>query len=304
MVRKHIITGVAAAIAFCLALGACGSSDKKASSSSAAKDTINTVLWYAPSNFNPATSASSPDYSVARLGFDTLLRNGEAKGSYVGGLATDWKANSTSSYTFTIRKGATCSDGTTITPTVIANSFEYLAKAKESGAQSWRKLAFGTGTPTFKADNNSNTLNINLSEPYSQLLGGVTLVGTGVICPAGLADTTGLAAGTVKGAFSGPYTLNNYKAGVSATYKLRNDYAAWPKWKNVTGNPAKTINITVEKDPNTSASLLQSGGLDMANFYDSNAKRFNTNGDYNTITDNSTANSLLFNEDSDRKSVV
>ena len=295
--NKKFMVAFSSIATIMLALSGCGSSSSTANKSSTEKTTINTVLWYAPSNFNPATSASSPDYSVARLGFDTLLRNGEKQGEYVGGLATDWKAESATSYSFDIRKNATCSDGTRITPSVIANSLKYLATTDDSGAKTWSKLAFGSGTPTFVADDKSNTLKIELSQPYSELLGGVTRAGTGGICPAGLEDPSGLAAGTVKGAFSGPYVLSGYKAGVSATYSLRDNYDAWPEWESVKGNPAKTINITVEKDSNTSASLLESGGLDVARFYDSNAKRFTDNSAFSYETDNSTANYLLFNED-------
>ncbi|MDR1824454.1 MAG: ABC transporter substrate-binding protein [Bifidobacteriaceae bacterium] len=258
--------------------------------------TINTVLWYAPSNFNPATSSSSPDYTVARLGFDTLLRKGD-NGEYLGGLASDWEAASATEYTFTIRPDATCADGTAITPTVVAESFKYLTTAEESGAQNWSKLAFGSRDATFTADDAAGTLKIELAQPYSQLLGGVTLVGTGVICPAGLADPEALTAGQIPGAFSGPYTLTGYEAGVSATYTLRDDYAAWPAWTGVTGAPATTINITVETDSNTSANLLESGGLDLARFYDANATRFTDNANFTYVTDNSTANYLLFNED-------
>ena len=294
MNKKKVLGILATAVALSLTLSGCGRTNATSMDN---KDTINTVLWYAPSNFNPATSSASADYTVARLGFDTLLRNGETAGEYVGGLASDWKANSASSYTFTIRKDATCSDGSAITATTVKNSLSYLATASDSGAKTWKKLAFGSGTPTFTADDSTNMLSIDLSEPYSQLLGGVSLVGTGIICPAGLADIEGLSAGTVKGAFSGPYTLSSYKAGVSVTYSLRDGYNAWPAWKNVTGTPAKTINITVDSDSNTSASLLESGGLDVARFYDQNATRFTKNDRFSYVTDSSTANYLLFNED-------
>jgi peptide/nickel transport system substrate-binding protein len=298
MARKFL-AATSLAVAAGITLTACSSDaqpEAGSASGGATTDTINTVLWYAPSNFDPATTASSPDYTAARLGFDTLLRKG-ADGEYLGGLATDWEATSASSYVFTIRDGATCSDGTPITAQVVADSLTYLATSEEAGALNWAGLAFGDGEPTFTVDEGASTLTIDLSEPYSQLLGGVTLEGTGIICPAGLADPEGLAAGTVEGAFSGPYTLTDYKAGVSASYTLRDDYDAWPAWEEVEGTPAKTINITVESDSNTSANLLESGGLDVARFYDANATRFTESDAFSYVTDNSTANTILFNED-------
>ncbi len=296
---RNLLSATALAAAATLVLTACssgGATQSGTATDGASTDTINTSLWYAPSNFDPATASSSPDLTVARLGFDTLLRKGD-DGEYLGGLATDWEATSASSYRFTVRDDATCSDGTPITAQVVADSLERLVTSEETGAQNWAGLAFGEGEPTFTVDEDAGTLAIDLSAPYSQLLGGVTLEGTGVVCPAGLADPEGLATGQVDGAFSGPYTLTGYSAGVSATYTLRDDYDAWPAWEGVEGTPATTINITVESDSNTSANLLESGGMDVARFYDANATRFTGSDDFSYVTDNSTANTLLFNED-------
>ncbi|WP_062134987.1 ABC transporter substrate-binding protein [Demequina aestuarii] len=298
---RTLIATAAVAVAASLTLAACSTAgdsdtaDSPTAGAPGASGTINTVLWYAPSNFNPATSASSPDYTAAALGFDTLVAKGED--GFVPGLASSWEAADASTYTFTIRDGAMCADGTEITPQVVADSFEYLASAEDSGAQNWSSLAFGQGEPTFTADDEAGTLAISLSEPYSQLIGGLALDGTGIICPAGLADLDGLAAGTVDGAFSGPYTISDYSAGVSVSYALREDYDAWPEWTSVEGEPAQTINITVETDANTSANLLTSGGLDVARFYDSNATRFTESEDFSYVTDDATGNVLLFNED-------
>jgi ABC-type transport system substrate-binding protein len=292
MVRKRMIAGVALAAAVGLALSACSTGAPEAASGTT--DTINAELWYAPATFDPAKASASSDVTVARLGFDTLLRQGETEG-YVGGLATKWSSTSASDYTFTIRNDATCSDGTVITPTVVANSFSYLVGLEDSGAQTWKNQAFGSGTPTFTPDDAAGTLSISLSAPYSQLFGGLTRPGSGIICPAGIADPEGLAAGTVAGAWSGPYTLTKSDAGKSVQYALRDDYKVWPDWKNVEGTPAKTINLTVQADSNTSANLLESGGVDLARFYDANAQRFEGDG-YSTVTFASSAYNLVFNQ--------
>jgi ABC-type transport system substrate-binding protein len=293
MVRKRLIAGVALAAAASLALSACSTGEPEAAAGPT--DTINAELWYAPATFDPAKASADADVTVARLGFDTLLRQGESDG-YIGGLATAWEATSASDYTFTIRDDATCADGTAITPTVVANSFEYLAGLEDSGALTWKNQAFGSGTPTFTPDDAAGTLNIALSAPYSQLLGGLTREGTGIICPAGLADTEGLAAGTVDGAWSGPYVLSETVAGVSAQYALRDDYDAWPEWEDVAGEPAAIINLTVQADSNTSANLLESGGVDLARFYDANADRFADDAAYSTVTFASSAYNLVFNQ--------
>lgn len=296
MFRKRMLAGAALIAAAGLAVTGCASSaTTDEPSAAAATDTINAELWYAPATFNPAVATASADVTVARLGFDTLLRQGDTE-AVVGGLATDWETVSASEYVFTLRDDATCADGTAITPTVVTDSFEYLVGSEESGSVTWKNQAFGSGTPTFTADDEAGTVTIELSEPYSQLIGGISRPGLGIICPAGLADLEGLAAGTVEGAFSGPYTLAESVSGVSVSYELREDYDAWPAWESVEGEPAQTINLAVQPDSNTSANLLESGGVDVARFYDSNALRFSEDDGYSTVTFASSAYNLVFNQ--------
>lgn len=295
MRKKKLLIGLAVTAAVGIALAGCSAAGSAGSGASAsATDTINLELWYAPATFNPALATATSDLQDARLGFDTLLRAGDD--GLVGGLATSWKATSSSEYTFTLREGATCADGTPITPTVVADSFEYLVGLKDAAAVTWKNQAFGSGQPTFTPDDSTGSLGISLSAPYSQLLGGISQPGLGIICPAGLADPTGLAAGTVTGAFSGPYVLADQKPGVSLSYSLRDDYNAWPDWKGIEGVPAKTLNFTVQPDGNTSANLLESGGIDGARFYDSNALRFADEKGFNTVTFASSAYNLVFNQ--------
>lgn len=300
--RKKALVALALASAVGVVLSGCAAGGSPAGTAGPTVDVINTELWYAPTNFNPALASGSSDVSVARLGFDTVLRKGEKDG-FIGGLATDWSATSGSEYVLTIRDDATCSDGTAITPSIVAASLEYFATADDSAAKASKLSVFGPGEPSFAADDAAGTVTIDLTEPYSEVFNGLTSEVTGIICPAGLADLEGLAAGTVDGAWSGPYTLANFSAGVSATYTLRDDYDAWPAWTNVTGTPAKTINITVSADSNTSANLVASGGIDISRFYDSNAQRFADKDGYSYVTVPSSAYTLIFNQNAGSGSI-
>jgi ABC-type transport system substrate-binding protein len=288
------VTALVAVAGITLVGCAPGESPDPTGSAPAGTDTINLETWYAPATFNPALAAATSDLQNARLGFDTLLRAGED--GLIGGLATDWEAVSSSEYTFTLRDDATCADGTAITPSIAAASFEYLTGLEEAGAVTWKNQAFGSGEPTFEADDDAGTLTVTLSTPYSQLLGGISQPGLGIICPAGIEDPEGLAAGTVEGAFSGPYTLTAQQPGASFTYTLRDDYDAWPAWTSVEGSPAKTMNFSVQPDGNTSANLLESGGIDAARFFDSNALRFAEDDGYSTVEFASSAYNLVFNQ--------
>lgn len=297
-IRSRVMLAVSVVAASTLALSGCagGSGSTSASSSGKASystTTINTQLNTNPSTFDPNAGAAADDYTVARVLFDSLLRK-DANNKIIGGIASSYKTVSASEYQFKIRTDATCSDGTKITPTIVKNSLEHFA-SPEVHSQ-FKSLAFGPGTPTFTADDSTHTLDLKLSSPWSEVPAGLTLAQSGIICPAGLADLAGLAKGTVKGAFSGPYTLTSAQPGVKYVMTLRSDYKAWPKFsKALPGVPAKTINWTLFKDYSTTANQLQSGDLDIGNVPDNNVTRFSS-GDYSQTKTDWAGGYIIFNE--------
>ena len=119
MLRKKSLAGTAIVAIAGMALVGCAAAAPEDTETAVATDTINLEVWYAPATFNPALASATSDVQNARLGFDTLLRVGED--GVIGGLATDWETVSSTEYVFTLRDDATCSDGTAITPTVVAN---------------------------------------------------------------------------------------------------------------------------------------------------------------------------------------
>lgn len=238
-----------------------GTSDGKPSG------TINARIYSDPSTFNPALAAGVQTFQLDRLLFDTVLRR-DTDG-IVGGLAKSWTASSASDYTFTIRDGSTCSDGTPITATVVANSLKYLADPNTGST--WKALAFGDGTPTITANDADSTVHVALSAPFADLEAGLTVAQTGIICPAGLADLAGLKAGSVAGAYSGPYSLAESKPGLSYSLKFNAQYKAWPDFSSpLEGRPAETIAYTISNDESTTANQVLAGQVDFADFADWN----------------------------------
>jgi peptide/nickel transport system substrate-binding protein len=138
----------------------------------ASTDSISASLGTDPGGFDPALARAADDYYVDRMLFDTLLRK-DANNELAGGLATDWTADSASSYTFTIRDDATCSDGTEITPTVVADSLTRFADPET--ASTGRTLAMGGATAEFTADDTAGTVSVQLSADWSDFLTGMTL---------------------------------------------------------------------------------------------------------------------------------
>jgi peptide/nickel transport system substrate-binding protein len=262
--------------------------------SSTSRDTLNMSLNTDPATFDPALAKSGDDYTVARLLFDTVVRKDEGN-TLAGGIASAWKAIDASNYTFTIRDGLKCSDGSAITPSVVAASLSRFA-AKDTGS-SGRTLAIGSATATFTPDDKTGTVKATLSKPWSDFLTGLTLPQAGIVCGAGLSDLKGLAAGTVKGAFSGPYTLTSSQAAVSYQLTLRDDYSAWPAFaKKLDGKPAKQLTLMPITDMGTIATQLLSGSLDVGGVNDENVVRFADNSKFTSTTAANTTTYLMFNE--------
>jgi peptide/nickel transport system substrate-binding protein len=276
-----------------LALTGCvtTSSRTSASGTQSATDTIRTTIDV-PAGFDPAKTASLPDYLVARYGFDTLVRKDE--GGLVPGLATEWTSTPTSA-TFTLRQDATCDDGTAITPTIVKKSLDYLAAAKTASPVA--VTIFGPGnTPTITADDSAHTVKIEVPNPNSELATGLSIASTGIVCPAGLADPKALNAGPVKGANSGPYLLTDQRPGVSYTFTLRDDYKTWPTWRTaVPGTPAKTVVFTVSADPTATSNLVLDGQLDVAKINAESMGRFRS-GDYSVSVNRFSDFYIVFNE--------
>ncbi|MCX2746854.1 ABC transporter substrate-binding protein [Arthrobacter sp. MI7-26] len=280
-----------------LVLGAAGcSTGSPAGPASAAKmstDTINTVLTSDPTTFDPAAVQNNDDYTVNRLLFDTLVRR-DANNKIVGDLATDWKVTPTQGI-FTIRKGSTCSDGTPVTAEVVANSLKHFAAPETKS--NFRNLTFGTGTAAISSDAAAGTVTINLSQPWTDLLQGMSLHASGIVCPAGLKDPKALKTGDAPGAFSGPFTLAKHEHGVKYTFSLRQDYDAWPKYATaLSGALPATINAAVNANSSSVANQLLTGTVDIANLTTKDMDRFKADQGYGTAKFPIASYYVMFNE--------
>lgn len=211
-----------------------------------------------PRTFNPAQAGTQADYQVARLGFDSLLRRDNNE-DLVAGIASEWEMTD-SGVKMTIRDDATCSDGSQITGEVVANSLEYFADPENGAPQ--RQAILGPGDAEITHD--GQEVEISLSQPYSELLVGLTHPAAGIICPAGLEDLEGLNAGGVEGANSGPYSATEVQSGVNYTFEFNDDYQHWPEYTEaLEGHPAQTINM-IPNAMDTAPNQILTGQMDFA----------------------------------------
>ena len=151
---RRTVTALAGAAV--LALAACSGGPAGAEEDG----TVSAVLISDPSSFDPALAQGQQTFQIVGLLYDTLLCRDGTSG-LVGGLASQWSAESASEYVFTIRDGATCSDGTPITASVVAESLRYLA-SPETGS-TWKNLVFGQGDATITPDDAAKTVRVSLS---------------------------------------------------------------------------------------------------------------------------------------------
>ncbi|GGL42496.1 ABC transporter substrate-binding protein [Phycicoccus endophyticus] len=249
---------LAAAVGVCLLLGALAGCAGETSTDSESGGTIRGALITDPTTFDPALVKAMDDYRAARLGFDTVLRRDDGS-TLVGDLAESYTQND-SGVTLQIRDGLTCGDGSELTPSDIAASLQRLADPDTASKAA--QLIFGGSAVTVTADDDARTVTVTTAKPYSELAVGLTHPAAGIVCPAGLEDLDGLAAGTVKGAFSGPYVLSSSTTGVGYEFDLRSDYSSWPEYAEpLEGTPAQTLKFTVGAT-DSAANQLLTGSLD------------------------------------------
>src|SRR5205085_706075 len=132
---------------------------------------------------------------------------------------------------FTLRDGITCSDGTKLTATDVANSLQYYFDSPATR----KSASFGDGPYTVSPDDSAKTVTVKLGTPFADAPFGFadSYPGyqTSIICPAGLAalkanatalDTPDTTYGT------GPYTVCKSTPGGDVELKLRDDFAWGP----------------------------------------------------------------------------
>jgi peptide/nickel transport system substrate-binding protein len=256
---------IAAALAVTtLSLAACGggssSSSASASKSPSSADyatggTFTLDLGSDPGSVNPYSSTGGLNRQIYAFAYDTLVGRG-TDGNAVPQLATKWTVTPTS-VTYTIRKGATCDDGTAVTPTLIANDFNYI---KDPATLSpWVQFSVPVKY-TVAADDAAGTFTITSETAFGALLQGAGAVP--IVCPSGTKDPKSIDHAS---AGSGPYKITEYASGDHYTMQVRSDYAWGPNGAKTSapGTP-KTVKIAFAANESTMANQLIGGQINAA----------------------------------------
>lgn len=272
---RRTLTLLAGTATIGLLAGGCATTDPAGGKSAAGATDSSVVAAFTSdvNTFDPAKGSAASDYLGAGMLYETLV---VAQGDDIlPGLATKWTQTPTKA-TFTIRDDVSCSNGETLTPKMIAAALRYFADPET--AASAAPKAFGHGKVTVSSNDKAGTVTITLSEPWSEMLHGLTGVNAGIPCSL---DPKKLAAGMAPG--TGPYTLTKAQHGVGYTFTSRKNYWGGPKWDDAPqGHRPHTLKVRVIENESTAANELKAGNLDTAYFTGPDGQRFSSGG-YHSI---------------------
>src|SRR3989475_2579901 len=179
-----------------------------------------------PSVLDPGAALEGTVPLIARQVFDTLVVWREGSTEIDPALATRWTASRDGLvWSFTLREGVKFHDGTPLTSTEVAASFERQLQPETQGAgRAWPALLRGApGVVKEFRTPSPRTVQIVLSQPYSPLLPVLAHPGFGVAKLSTAADGTGRLVGT------GPYRIVDASGGRLALEAISGHWAGQPR---------------------------------------------------------------------------
>ncbi|WP_219817038.1 ABC transporter substrate-binding protein [Arthrobacter sp. GMC3] len=217
-----------------------------------------------PGSLDPLFASNSVTQQTARFLYDSLV-NLDPDGNMVAGLAQKWQGTPTEA-TFTLRKNVTCSDGSALTPEIVAANINFVGDPENNSTRTGISVAPGA---TATADNEQGTVTVHTPSPEPFLIRNIGNLP--IVCAAGSKDR-GLLKQGADG--TGMYTLTEVTAGDHYTLTRRKDYAWGPgDWKTEQqGLPDKVV-LKVISNETTAANLLLSGGVNAATIVGPDKKR-------------------------------
>lgn len=290
--RRLSLTLAALGVVSATALAACssggGSSSSAASSASPPSSTANTSVPAGSANYAIDTSVKGcpttggtlsvdldeqvlPDldpsytpeavaYRVIRGVFDSLVYEG-SDGKFTPWLATSWTENATAtSYTFTLRKGVTFSDGTPLNAAAVKYTFDRIESPAEGSLFAISLL----GPYKDSVVNSPYSVTVNFSTPYPGFLEAASQAFLGIVSPTAVKKEGNVGFGTHP-VGSGPFEITSNVVNQEIT-EVRNPAYDWgPAGVNHQG-PACLSKIVFAEVPteSTRAGQLEHGQVDAA----------------------------------------
>jgi peptide/nickel transport system substrate-binding protein len=208
---------------------------------------------------DPQQVGNNDDIAIARQTVDSLTVQDPKTGVIKPWLASKYSVNSdATSFTFTLRKGATYSDGEAIDAASVKTNFEAI---QALGAKAVLGSTYLAGAKAIDVVS-SNVVRIDFSAPSAQFLQATSTFSLGLLSPASAKlSQADRCAGKFAG--SGPFTVKSYVPNAQAVLARRTGYSWGPGVNSHTG-PAylDTITYKVVPESSTLTGSLQSGQID------------------------------------------
>ncbi|MFD5829486.1 ABC transporter substrate-binding protein [Lentzea sp. NPDC060358] len=236
---------------------ACGTQGTSGSGDQALADgkTFTMSIGTDPGSLDPALTVLSAARAVDRFLYASLIER-TPEGEIVSGLAEKWEATTTTA-TFTLRQGITCTDGSPLTAKDVAANITFAGDPASKSALTGLQVPAGT---TATADDAARTVTVTSGAPDAFLL---TNIGTlPIVCAKGMADRSLLAKGEHG---TGMFKITEIVPNDRYTMERRKDFAWGPgDWQqNQPGLPDKVV-FRVIQNETTAVNLLLQGQLTAA----------------------------------------
>jgi peptide/nickel transport system substrate-binding protein len=211
-------------------------------------------------DLDPSYTPQAAAYRVIRGVFDSLVYEG-SNGTFSPWLASSWTVNSAdTSYTFTIRKGVTFSDGTPLNAASVKYTFDRIESPAEGSLFAIALL----GAYKDSVVNSPYSVTVNFNAPYPGFLEAASQAFLGIVDPtaAQKEGTVGFGQHPVG---SGPFEITSNVANQSIT-EVRNPHYDWGPAGLAHQGAACLNGITFTEVPQASTRVgqLQNGQVDAA----------------------------------------
>ncbi|MGH3379130.1 MAG: ABC transporter substrate-binding protein [Actinoallomurus sp.] len=264
--------GLCLALAAAALTGCGGTSNSNGKAEVVDGGTFTLGLSSDPGGLDPQMGAGTSLFTVTQFAYDPLVSVDGKTGEIQSALAKSWQVKG-KSVTLTLADGITCSDGTRLTASGVANSLNFVADPKNKSPFLGTFLPAGAAA---KGDDTTRVVTLTLARLAPFVLNGLS--GLPIVCPSGMAGRSSLKTAT---AGTGPYKLIEAAPGDHYTYAIRDGYTWGPNGATTaTKGLPKTVVIKVVENETTAANLLLSGGLNAAQIAGPDANRLEKAGLY------------------------
>ncbi|RSM88705.1 ABC transporter substrate-binding protein [Kibdelosporangium aridum] len=247
---------IAAAGTVTLTLAACGGTADPAGSQNLVNGkTFTMVLPGDPGNLDPHFTSLAVTMQVDRFLYDSLIAI-DKDGKTVPGLAEKWDTTTTTA-TFTLRKGITCSDGSPLTAATVAANISFVGDPKNSSSRIGVYVPPGA---TATADEAAGTVTVTSPVPHSFLDRAIGQLH--IVCDKGMQDRSVLKQGA---SGTGLFKVTEVVPGDHFTLERRKDYAWGPgDWKADQQGLPDRVTLRIVANESTAVNLLLSGEVNAA----------------------------------------